>query len=363
MTPSLDSLEVTASDVLRRLPEGLTRGGIAAGLYGFGFVGRAALPQLRRRGVHLVCGYDANEALHGRCIDGLTVRAPAMLQSDRPEYVVVTARHAVKTIAAVLEQLGIPHVSYDAWRAAESFAAFRDVHDRLLADERSKQVLRAVLAAMLTGEASYCESVCEKDQYFCLPSFRNGQNEHFVDAGAFDGDSADHFLRLRAGRFAKLYAFEPGTVQFAALQARAQRWVDDWGIDPARIELVNAGLGDGEQAMLLETANGQLTSLASYSAKGEKGFAAAVVSLDRYLDGRPVTFLKADVEGMERQLLRGASGAIQRHRPKLAICAYHHPTDIPAFASYIRTLVPEYRLALRHHSPQLLETVLYSWID
>lgn len=363
MTPSLNTLRAIAADVLRSLPDGLLRGEIAAGLYGLGFVGRCALPRLRQRGVRLVCGYDANKALQGKCINGLSVRAPDDLQSHRPEFVIITARHAVKALARRLEGLGILHVSYDAWRAAAEFAAFCDVHDRLLADDRSKQVLRAVLAAMLTGETEYCEAVCEDSQYFCLPRFREGADEHFVDAGAFDGDSAEHFLRVRSGRFAKLYAFEPGAAQFAALKARAVRWVVDWRLDPARIELINAGLGEGDHWMQVESANGQLTSLAGYGVGGTSDTSVNVVSLDRFLDDRPVTFLKADVEGMEMELLRGASAAIRKHRPKMALCTYHHPTDIPDIANYACALVPAYRFALRHHSSQLMETVLYCWTD
>jgi FkbM family methyltransferase len=263
----------------------------------------------------------------------------------------------------MLDELGVPHVSYDAWLAAAEFAAFCDVHELLLCDDRSKEVLRAVLAAMLTGDADYCRAVCEADQYFCLPSFRDGDGEYFVDAGAFDGDSAESFLRVHSGRFAKLYAFEPGAVQFAALQARAARWVADWRVDPARLELVNAGLGQDERSIHVESANGRLTNLAGCGAAGANGTPVEVVSLDGFLNGRPITFLKADVEGMEMDLLRGARTAIREHRPKIAVCVYHHATDIPDIANFIRGLVPEYRFALRHHSPLLMETVLYCWAE
>jgi len=91
--------------------------------------------------------------------------------------------------------------------------------------------------------------------------------------------------------------------------------------------------------------------------------AVSVISLDRYLDGAPATFIKADVEGMEMALLKGASETIVRCRPKLAICVYHYPSDIPQISSYLKSLVPDYRFALRHHSPQLMETVLYAWAE
>ena len=66
---------------------------------------------------------------------------------------------------------------------------------------------------------------------------------------------------------------------------------------------------------------------------------------------------------MEMALLKGAQSTIRRDRPKISICVYHYPTDIPDITNYLAALVPEYKFALRHHSPQLMETVLYCWVN
>ena len=118
-------------------------------------------------------------------------------------------------------------------------------------------------------------------------------------------------------------------------------------------------LGEGPQVALAHSQNGQMTNLAIGSGDQE----IRVESLDAYLDGRRITFLKADVEGMEMPLLSGAASTIRSHRPKLAICAYHYPPDIIEITHCLKSLVREYRFALRHHSPQLMETVLYAWTD
>lgn len=362
MIPNIGMLEAAAGSVLQSIPQGLTQGKISTGLYGVGFLGRWALPRLKQRGVKLVSCHDANEALNGTFVDGLPIYAASQLKSAKPDFLIVTARHAVKPVSGMLSDIGIAHVSYDAWYVAADFAAFLDIHDRVLTDDRSKAALRAVLMTMLTGDRSYCEAVSDPDQYFCLPHFSRAHDDVYVDAGAYDGDSMENFIRAHGGHCSRIFAFEPGPLQFAALKARTARLIAEWPLLADKISLVNAGLGDGNYVTYAETTNGQLTSFTA-GAGGANSTAIDIVSLDKFLKDAPITFLKADVEGMEMAMLKGARATIQRDRPKIAVCVYHYPADIPDISNYLRELVPDYRFALRHHSPQLMETVLYCWTD
>lgn len=74
-----------------------------------------------------------------------------------------------------------------------------------------------------------------------------------------------------------------------------------------------------------------------------------------------MTFMKADIEGEELHMIRGAQKLIARHKPKLAICIYHNDEDLYEIPMELRRLNPEYKFALRHHKPQFYETVLYCW--
>jgi len=77
-----------------------------------------------------------------------------------------------------------------------------------------------------------------------------------------------------------------------------------------------------------------------------------------------VTFIKMDVEGAERNALKGAEKTILRDKPKLAVCIYHGNDEMLRIAEYIRALVPEYKLRVRQHYcyPKELETVLYAGV-
>jgi FkbM family methyltransferase len=362
MIPTMQTLEATAGQVLESVPDGVAQGRLPACLYGMGLLGRWALPNLKKNGVRVVRCYDANPMMDGVYVDGVPVLAASNLGTYSAEFTIVTARHAVQPVSSMLTNLSIPHVSYEAWYVASDFSTFRHIHNDVLGDERSKVVLRAILMSMLTGDRRYCEAVYERDQYFCLPRFCGSTNEIYVDAGAFVGDSLERFVWAQNGVFAILYAFEPGARQFSALCARAERLKTEWALNGESIVLVNAGLGehDGKRRA---NSGGSLTSLAIGHSSGADAQPVTVLTLDNFLKEQPITFLKADVEGMELALLKGARSTIQRHKPKISICVYHYPADIPAISLYLKDLVPNYRFSLRHHSPQMMETVLYCWTD
>jgi hypothetical protein len=85
-----------------------------------------------------------------------------------------------------------------------------------------------------------------------------------------------------------------------------------------------------------------------------------VVALDEVLGGSRVTFVKMNIEGAEIEALRGAANSIARWRPKLAISAYHRPSDLWEVAATVREIDPGYRFHLRQHDGGIIETVLYA---
>jgi FkbM family methyltransferase len=360
MAFDLETLSHMAADILAAVPASVTTGEQPAALYGTGFLGRWILADLPARGIRFDRCYDGNAAMAGKAVAGVPVSAPDHLAADKPGFVFISARHAVLPISARLAGLDIPHVSCDAFYVARDFEAFVAIHDGMLADERSRIVLRAVVSTMLTGDRSHVMAVFEKDQYFALPQFCGTEKETYVDAGAYVGDSLERFIWTHYGVFKRAIAFEPGARQFRSLETRAARLRSEWALDEDQITLVPAALGKASETARAESRSGQMTSLAIDAHGGEE---FRIESLDAFLAGEPVTFLKADVEGMEMPLLRGAAGTIRKYRPKLTICVYHYPSDIPVISHYLKSLVPGYRFALRHHSPQFMETVLYAWIE
>ena len=85
-----------------------------------------------------------------------------------------------------------------------------------------------------------------------------------------------------------------------------------------------------------------------------------VVRLDDAIGKARVTFLKMDIEGAELKALEGSRQTILDNKPKLAICVYHHIKDLWEIPLFIKTLIPEYRIFLRHHTKLEYETVCYA---
>ena len=67
-----------------------------------------------------------------------------------------------------------------------------------------------------------------------------------------------------------------------------------------------------------------------------------------------------DIEGAEVNALLGAEENIKKQKPKLAICVYHKPEHLWKIPLYIKKIVPDYKLYIRHHTNQEYETVCYA---
>jgi hypothetical protein len=73
----------------------------------------------------------------------------------------------------------------------------------------------------------------------------------------------------------------------------------------------------------------------SFSGRRNK---AVIASIDEFVESsglRRVNFIKMDIEGAEREALKGARKTLAEMRPKLAISVYHLVDDIRVIANLI----------------------------
>lgn len=62
-----------------------------------------------------------------------------------------------------------------------------------------------------------------------------------------------------------------------------------------------------------------------------------------FSESQKITYLKADIEGFEQEMLKGATETITRNRPKIAITTYHDQNNPKEIIDLITGLVPEYK--------------------
>ena len=247
------------------------------------------------------------------------------------------------------------------WRGyiAQHIDDFLSIGD-LLADTLSVETLYSVLLFHLDTDREHLLRINRPGEatYFRSGLFELNEHETYVDVGAFDGDSVAQFLRASQRRFESVHAFEPDPANFACLQ----RWFGSEARFPyaTRIELhPQAVTSVGGTIEIVPTGTAG-ACVVETSGKNAATCHVEAVALDEAVT-EPITLLKADVEGHELDVLRGARGHLNADHPKLAICAYHLPSDLIELPRFIEGLNAGYRLGVRHHSSTRYDTVLYAF--
>ncbi len=344
-------------------------------LFGAGRLGRLCARGLRHAGVALRAFCDRNPELHGEKVEGAPVVSPeeAAEQFGESALFVVsiwtgTARESMVERLAYLRQLGCRHVaaypplvwahgrnetpfhSFDLPTQVLAAAPSIRQYAGMLADPESLRTLAAALRQRLRGEFDAAPPAT--DQYFPRDLIRIPEDEVFVDGGAFTGDTLEAFLACASGGFQAYHGFEPDRVNAERLRERVAGLPD--GIRQ-RIHVHEAAL-HVRNAPLTFSAEGGPTSKVALDGAGR----VAGRTLDSEIPDGPVTYLKLDVEGAEREALQGASAVIARCRPLVAVCVYHGPEDLWEIPLRLNELLPEHRFFLRQHQFDGYELVCYA---
>ncbi|MDR0764457.1 MAG: FkbM family methyltransferase [Synergistaceae bacterium] len=84
-----------------------------------------------------------------------------------------------------------------------------------------------------------------------------------------------------------------------------------------------------------------------YCKEGRFSETVEVTTIDDFVRENNITrvdFIKADIEGFERNMLKGAEFVLSHFGPKLAICTYHLPDDPEVLERIILEANPNYRV-------------------
>jgi FkbM family methyltransferase len=360
----LDGLRDAMQDHTRALDVGNLQ---SLAIVGAAPEGRRLAQICRARGITIAAIVDDDPAKAGLVVEGVTIAPVQTLANLARSTPVVIASHRVLRATERLRRLGFttvvpfamlqvlapelfpPHMFYDAllddlWTHRAEVQA---LHDRL-ADDRSREVLEAVVGFRRTLDPAMLRPVLtEHDLYAPDGLFEFGDDEVYVDAGSYDGDTIRSFISRVDGRFADIYAFEPDPVTFEKLRANFR--------DEPRVHPFHAGLHShgGSLRFRDDASRGAI-----FAADGE--IEMPVTTIDDVLGDRRLTYIKMNIEGAEIEALKGGRKAIGKWRPRLAISVYHRASDLWRLPQLVLELNPDYRLYLRQHDGGIIETVLYA---
>lgn len=286
-------------------------------IFGSGMNGKALPGSLRGRGLTPVCYADNAKDKWGTQVEGLEIKCPAEIDFSDVDAVVISPfkQTVVDAMRKQLLELGVRE---------ETLFNYRD----------------------------FSASVLEWDLYFDPDIIRLHEDEVFVDAGALNLETSLRFMeecRNSHVQNYRIHAFEPDGASCERCRDMLKNMPD------AAIQLYHAGLWSEDTTLYFE----ETGNAASRITREKTGTSIKTVALDNCVSG-PVTFIKMDIEGAELEALKGSREIIKRYRPRLAISAYHKKEDLLELPAYIKELVPEYKLYIRHYSNAGVETVLYA---
>lgn len=205
----------------------------------------------------------------------------------------------------------------------------------LFEDGLSRRVYENVLRFYYTGEIELLDEITTgKDEAF-KKILKLGQNELYVDLGAYNGDTIDEFLRYSGGSYRKIVAFEPNGKNFKKLSEHC--------LDMKNTELWQLGAYSHNTILTFNNKAGRNSAIA------DSGVQTRVAAVDTILCGAAATYIKADVEGADFETLTGAKNTLKNFKPKLNFSAYHRFEDVFRLPLLIKKLNPEYKIYLRHH--------------
>lgn len=206
----------------------------------------------------------------------------------------------------------------------------------ILSDNRSKETLEGFLNCIRTGDLAYFEKINgDSTEKLLEPDILKFTDEEvFIDVGAFTGDTILEFLKLTSGKYKKIMGIEMDQGNYSVLGEAVGK------MERTVVKNVAAGLHSGR--MCFVSGHSESCYLAE-----EGDSETEVIALDDLSEMQDATLIKISANGMELPILQGAEKLLQRNVPKLSI--YASGSELWQIPKYLKRIVPEYQVYIRHY--------------
>lgn len=176
------------------------------------------------------------------------------------------------------------------------------------------------------------ESTYENQWHFYeIPQTKVGINDVVVDCGAAEG----MFSLMVANRCAKVYAIEPLPTFVKSLNYTFVRFKN--------VEVVPCALSDQPGVAYMDDKD--ISS--SISNKGNVQVKIETIDNLFFSKGIKIDYLKADLEGYDLDMLKGAVKTIAQSKPKVAITTYHKAEHAEQIKKILLSIRPDYEIKVK----------------
>ena len=170
------------------------------------------------------------------------------------------------------------------------------------------------------------------------------QGDIVLDLGAWIGD----FSAYASKKGAIVYAFEPLPETRVLLEKTVKYNKENDG----EINIVPLGVGSENTIVTFYQFKGHSASstfLEECALWSQDEVQIEVVRLDDWVEKEniKVSFIKADIEGFEHNMLQGAANILRTQQPILSLCTYHPQNDPMVMQNLILEANPNYRIIRR----------------
>jgi len=204
----------------------------------------------------------------------------------------------------------------------------------LLADEKSKEVFKNYVNFQFSGKLNYLFNM----ESGISDAFNNylklGENESFIDIGAYRGDTVEQFLHYTNKEYKNILALEPDKKTFNKLALNCK--------DLKNFEAINGAVTNTLGTVEFTNAAGRQSTIGS-------GVEIPAFTLDKLSEKFTPTYIKIDAEGAEIDILNGGENLIRAHKPKIKIATYHKNRDIFEIPILLKKLNENYKIYMCHH--------------
>ncbi len=335
-------------------------------IFGTKVLGKEVLQCCCNNGIKVIGFIDNDKTIQGQYIEGIRVYQLSEINPDEKYPIIIATLLYCHEIYNQLLKKGlenvIPYPILSLWNSKvfpEKFTLIHLQEDIVenyeeykkllmeLEDEKSRYILDKIFNFRLTMNYEYMSECCEQIYlpYFDEEILQLNDNEVFLDAGGYIGDTTLNFIEVTQGAYKEILFFEPDKILLEKAKSNLILY--------SNITFYNKGIYSKSKVLKFNATNNETGKIDSNG-----NIEIAVVAIDELSSIRP-SFIKMDIEGSEMDAINGMRNYIQTYRPKLAISVYHESSDIWKIPKLIRSINANYKFYLRQYTHSQLDTVLY----